>query len=202
MKKIVKPSKKRIALIIVGLAVISASLLFFFHDLELDSSCSASSTPYNISQSWSCGNGLPCTGGDCGQRLELFNSDWSANFSTPRAGAYSCTVNITETDYGYHDHDWAAPQQQEYSDVYINGTGLGTTQDYGCNVGGYGTACRDCGDYTTQFTQTVTLQTNNTILVHAHQSHGIKYVSVSCHELNPPAPPSCAAGSPAARPAP
>lgn len=202
MKRLFNLSKRNLYIVLGGLILLSAFLIFLWPGEIFNDYCTASSVPYNISESWSCGDGLACSSGDCGQRVEIYYSSADLNFSAPRAGAYSCTVNIAETEYGYHDHDHAAPQQEEFADISINGVNFGRTPDYGCNANScaYGCACRDCGSYTTSFTQTVNLNSSNTLRVYGHQSHGLAYASVSCVELNPPQPPVCSDGWPATRP--
>jgi len=137
------------------------------------------------SASWNCWNGLSCMFGDCGLRQEVYYNTVSLTFPSSTTGQHSCTVNVVTTEYGYHDHDPAAPQLQEFSEVKINGVDFGNTVDYGCNDPGCGNgcACRDCGDYSNSFTRTVDLSSSNTVTLVAYQSHGIRSVSVSCTKL-------------------
>ncbi|PJE59719.1 MAG: hypothetical protein COU85_02175 [Candidatus Portnoybacteria bacterium CG10_big_fil_rev_8_21_14_0_10_44_7] len=173
-------------LIFIALALIFAGLIFLWpgsHPATLRADT-------NIFKEWDCGDGLSgCTSEECSAHVVLFNSGVDLYFNVPTAGRYNCTVNVLENNYGYHDHDQAAPQQQEYSDVSVNGVNFGTTNDYACNTLGYGFACLECDDFETSFSRQLDLSAGtNTVSIYGYQSHGLRQVQISCQPLEPPTP--------------
>ncbi len=171
--------KKLVILFLAYAFLISALSFFSFAD---------------VSRSWSCGSGLSCTDGDCGWRYEIYFNNLDLSFNSPDSGDHSCTIRVYENDYGYHDHDPAAPQLQEYSDIYLNGIYLGRTIDGGCNdlSCGYGCSCRDCKTTTTTISEIVSLkQGTNVLRLNGWQSHGVYYVSISCQKLCVPSSEIC-----------
>ncbi len=77
---------------------------------------------------WSCANGgLSGCAENCGGTKYEKNIDLS--FSAPEAGYYTCTITATANLFNYAN---GVEEVAEYSDVYLNGAKVGTTEDAWC----------------------------------------------------------------------
>jgi uncharacterized membrane protein len=94
-------------------------------------------------------------------------------FNSNYTGEQTCEATVTVT--GFYDQ----AQANEKTQIFINGTDMGTTIDNHCNADGGG--CVFCGRETQSLgARTVTLQQTNTLKIHGYDSHAVVAVVVDC----------------------
>ncbi len=156
---------------------------------------------YDFSNTWSCSNGLlpgcqpnfkVCSDKsqkDCynlGPVRPVYRSKpdqayqfTEILFNSNNVGNHNCSVEVTETGYGYYD----GPQKYENSDIWINGQYLGRTEDWDCNSGN---SCKSSKSGTSVFNKEISLtKTNNKIKLQHYDSHGLTAVKISCDYIPP-----------------
>jgi len=108
----------------------------------------------------------------------LGNQPINYSFNAISTGEQICTATVTVT--AMHDQG----QSNEKTQIYINGTSMGTTIDNHCN-GPAGGSCTFCGRETqTLGTKTITLNQTNTLKVYGYDSHAVVGVIVDCYGGN------------------
>ena len=90
-------------------------------------------------KNWTCANSgfQNCYQEGCmaEQQLRMDNNQYSLDFSAPKAGKYTCTVTAVANHFNAACPSGAtALEQNEKTDVYINGVYAGTTTDPYCNL--------------------------------------------------------------------
>jgi hypothetical protein len=90
-----------------------------------------------IEKTWTCDNGFNnCFKEGCmsSNQLKMENNQYSFTFNAPKSGDYKCTITAFTSHFGFTCGAGVVAEQNEKTEILLNGKSLGTTEDPYCNA--------------------------------------------------------------------